>query len=150
MSHRQSRTVSIPPAPTSAFSSSSVMGGDPTLPCRGRGEYGRPPRPMVEPEVIAASLVPELGPLEGLPAPLSGGITNRNFRLRMGGEDLVLRICDPSSEVLGIDRETEEIASRRAAAAHLAPPVVAFLPDVPALVTRWLPGGTVAADALRT
>jgi thiamine kinase-like enzyme len=105
---------------------------------------------MVEPEVIAARLAPELGPLEGLPAPLSGGITNRNFRVRMGGEDLVLRICDPSSEVLGIDRETEEIASRRAAAAHLAPPVVAFLPDVPALVTRWLPGGTVAAEALRT
>jgi thiamine kinase-like enzyme len=105
---------------------------------------------MVEPEVIAARLAPELGPLEGRPEPLSGGITNRNFRVRMGGEDLVLRLCDPGSEVLGIDRETEEIASRRAAAARVAPPVVAFLPDVPALVTRWLPGGEVDAETLRT
>jgi thiamine kinase-like enzyme len=104
---------------------------------------------MVEPEVIAARLAPELGPLEGRPEPLSGGITNRNFRVRMGGEDLVLRLCDPGSEVLGIDRETEEIASRRAAAARVAPPVVAFLPDVPALVTRWLPGGGLDAETLR-
>jgi thiamine kinase-like enzyme len=104
---------------------------------------------MVQPEVITARLEPELGPLEGRPEPLSGGITNRNFRVRMGGEELVLRLCDPGSEVLGIDRETEEIASRRAAAAHVAPAVVAFLPDVPALVTRWLPGGGVDAEAVR-
>ena len=75
---------------------------------------------------------PELGPLEGEPQPLDGGITNRNYRVRMGGEDLVLRLCDHGAEVLGIDRTTEEIASRRAAAERASRrAVVAFLPDVP-------------------
>jgi thiamine kinase-like enzyme len=105
---------------------------------------------MPELAAIIARLEPELGPLEGRPRPLEGGITNRNYRLRMGGEDLVLRLCDRGAEVLGIDRTTEEIASRRAAAERIAPPVVAFLADVPALVTRWLPGGDVPLEDMRT
>jgi thiamine kinase-like enzyme len=105
---------------------------------------------MPELAAIIARLEPELGPLEGDPQPLDGGITNRNYRLRMGGEDLVLRLCDHGAEVLGIDRTTEEIASRRAAAEHIAPAVVAFLGDVPALVTRWLPGGGVTPEELRS
>jgi thiamine kinase-like enzyme len=105
---------------------------------------------MPELAAIIDRLEPELGPLEGRPQPLDGGITNRNYRLRMGGEDLVLRICDHGAEVLGIDRTTEEIASRRAAAEGIAPPVVAFLADVPALVTRWLPGGDVPVEELRS
>jgi thiamine kinase-like enzyme len=104
---------------------------------------------MPELAAIIARLEPELGALEGEPQPLDGGITNRNYRLRLGGEDLVLRICDPGAGVLGIDRSTEEIASRRAAAEGIAPPVVAFLADVPALVTRWLPGGDVALEQMR-
>jgi thiamine kinase-like enzyme len=99
---------------------------------------------------IIARLEPELGALEGDPRPLDGGITNRNYKLRLGGEDLVLRLCDHGADVLGIDRSTEEIASRRAAAEGIAPPVVAFLADVPALVTRWLPGGDVALEEMRT
>jgi aminoglycoside phosphotransferase (APT) family kinase protein len=105
---------------------------------------------MPELAAIIARLEPELGPLEGEPAPLDGGITNRNYRLRLGGEDLVLRICDRGAEVLGIDRITEEIASRRAAAEKIAPPVVAFLSDVPALVTRWLPGGDLTPEDVRS
>ncbi len=105
---------------------------------------------MPELAAIIERLEPELGSLEGTPQPLHGGITNRNYRLRMGGEELVLRICDRGAEVLGIDRTTEEIASRRAAAEGIAPAVVAFLADVPALVTRWLPGGDVPVDELRS
>ncbi len=105
---------------------------------------------MPELAAIIARLEPELGPLEGDPQPLDGGITNRNYRLRLGGEDLVLRICDHGAEVLGIDRTTEEIASRRAAAEHIAPAVVAFLADVPALVTRWLPGGGITPEQVRS
>ena len=105
---------------------------------------------MPELDAIIARLEPELGPLEGRPQPLEGGITNRNYRLRLGGEDLVLRVCDHGAEVLGIDRITEEIASRRAAAEKIAPPVVAFLRDVPALVTRWLPGGDLTVEEVRS
>jgi thiamine kinase-like enzyme len=105
---------------------------------------------MPELATIISRLEPELGPLEGEPQPLDGGITNHNFRVSMGGEDLVLRVCGHGAEVLGIDRTTEEIASRRAAAERIAPPVVAFLADVPALVTRWLPGGDLTAEDVRS
>jgi thiamine kinase-like enzyme len=105
---------------------------------------------MHELNAIIARLEPDLGPLEGEPRPLEGGITNRNFRVRFGGEELVLRLCDHGAEVLGIDRTTEEIASRRAAAERIAPPVVAFLADVPALVTRWLPGGNLTPEEMRS
>jgi thiamine kinase-like enzyme len=104
---------------------------------------------MPELAAIIARLEPELGALDGVPQPLDGGINNRNYKLRLGGEDLVLRLCDRGAEVQGIDRSTEEIASRRAAAEGIAPPVVAFLADVPALVTRWLPGGDVALEEMR-
>jgi thiamine kinase-like enzyme len=105
---------------------------------------------MPDLSAIIARLEPELGPLEGDPRPLAGGITNRNYRVRFGGEELVLRLCDNGAEVLGIDRTTEEIASRRAAAERIAPAVVAFLADVPALVTRWLAGGDLTPEEVRS
>ena len=37
--------------------------------------------------VILDRLEPELGALEGEPEVLSGGITNRNLRVRLGGND---------------------------------------------------------------
>jgi thiamine kinase-like enzyme len=77
-------------------------------------------------------------------------MTNRNYRVRFGGEDLVLRLCNHGAEILGIDRRTEEIASRRAAAERIAPPVVAYLSDVPAMVTRWLPGGGLTPEEVRS
>jgi thiamine kinase-like enzyme len=102
---------------------------------------------MPELDAIISRLEPDLGPLDGDPQPLDGGITNR---VRLGGEDLVLRVCDHGAEVLGIDRTTEEIAARRAAAEGIAPAVVAFLSDVPALVTRWLPGGGLTPEEVRS
>jgi thiamine kinase-like enzyme len=105
---------------------------------------------MPELAAIIARLEPELGALDGEPQPLDGGITNRNYRLRLGGEDLVLRLCGHGTEVLGIDRGTEELAARRAADDEIGPEVLAFLPDVPALVTRWLPGGEITPEELRS
>ena len=105
---------------------------------------------MPELHTIISRLEPDLGPLDGDPQPLDGGITNRNYRVRLGGEDLVLRVCYHGADVLGIDRTTEEIASRRAAAEGIAPAVVAFLADVPALVTRWLPGGGLTPEEVRS
>jgi hypothetical protein len=61
---------------------------------------------MPELEAIIARLEPELGPLEGEPKPLDGGITNRNFRLRLGGEDLVLASIAPP-------RRSRRVARRR-------------------------------------
>ena len=116
MSVRASSTVSMSPAAISAFSSSRVMAADRTLPAE------RPWRIMVVrphqcPSSPPSSPVssPSSAPLEGEPQPLDGGITNRNYRVRMGGEDLVLRLCDHGAEVLGIDRSDrgDRLAARR-------------------------------------
>src|SRR5919197_1020706 len=86
MSVRASSTVSTSPDAIWSFSSSRFMGRERTLPRHGRGNYGRPITPMPELAAILARLEPELGAIEGDPTPLEGGITNHNYRLRLGGE----------------------------------------------------------------
>ena len=65
---------------------------------------------------ILHELEASLGPLGGEPRPLDGGITNRNFRVRLGGEDYVVRLPGKDTELLGIDRDAERIANEAAAA----------------------------------
>jgi thiamine kinase-like enzyme len=74
---------------------------------------------------ILPRLEPLLGPLDGDPVPLSGGITNRNFRVRLGDHDYVLRLHGANTEQLGIDRESERLANAAAARLHIAPAVAA-------------------------
>jgi thiamine kinase-like enzyme len=90
-----------------------------------------------------------LGELEGDPAQLDGGITNRNFRARFGGADVVVRLPGKDTEMLGIDRKVEAEANRRAAAAGVAPEVLALLEDPPCLVTRFVVGAEMDAAGLR-
>ncbi len=47
---------------------------------------------------------------------LSGGLTNRNYRIDSAGESFVLRLCGENSGLLGIDRECEHASSIAAAA----------------------------------
>ena len=82
-------------------------------------------------------------------APLGGGITNHNFRVDLGDETFVLRICGEDTQLLGIDRESELAASRVAAELGLAPEVVAFLEPEGYLVTRFVEGEVGRADVPR-
>jgi thiamine kinase-like enzyme len=88
-----------------------------------------------------------LGTVGGDPVPLDGGITNRNFRVRFGGRDCVLRLPGRDTELLGIDRAAERLATERAAELGIAPPLVTA--DEECLVTEWLPGGPIDSDRLR-
>ena len=94
-------------------------------------------------------LISLLGPLEGEPLPLDGGITNRNFRARLGGREVVIRLPGKDTGALGIDRAGEAEANRCAAAAGVAPEVAALLDDPPALVTCFVEGETMEPAALR-
>ena len=96
-------------------------------------------------EAIAA----RLGTEPGEPEPLSGGITNRNFRVRAGTHDLVVRCPGSDTELLGIDRDAEHEASLAAAAVGVGPEVVAFLEPGACLVTRFLAGRAPAEGELR-
>jgi thiamine kinase-like enzyme len=100
-------------------------------------------------EAALAALAPRLGAAESEPQPLDGGITNRNFRLRVGGRDVVVRLPGKDTELLGIDRAAERDATAAAALAGVGPEVVAFLAAPPCLVTAFIPGRPVEAEELR-
>jgi thiamine kinase-like enzyme len=99
--------------------------------------------------VALAALEPRIGAAEGEPEPLDGGITNRNFRLRAGGDDVVVRLPGKDTELLGIDRTAERDATEAASRTGVGPEVIAFLADPPCLVTRFIAGRPVAAEELR-
>ena len=91
---------------------------------------------MGELDDIVAQLEPVLGPLVGEPQPLEGGITNRNFRARLGDGDYMVRRHGRDTGLLGIDREAERLASETAARLEIAPEVVAALDG--GMVTRFV------------
>jgi thiamine kinase-like enzyme len=96
---------------------------------------------------LVARLETELGPAAGPPVPLSGGITNRNYRLSLGGRDCVLRLPGRDTELLGIDRAGERLAAKRAASLGIGPQ--ALHADDDCLVTAFVPGLPVDPERLR-
>jgi thiamine kinase-like enzyme len=81
--------------------------------------------------------------------PLGGGITNRNFRVEVEGQEFVLRIGGRDTELLGIDRGAEHAASCVAAQLGLGPEVVAFVEPEGYLVTRYVDGEVGKVDVAR-
>jgi thiamine kinase-like enzyme len=100
---------------------------------------------------IVQRLEPTLGPLSGEPEPLTGGITNHNYRVTLGARQYVIRVHGADTALLGIDREAERVASAAAAALGIAPALDAAFADC--LVTRYvacspLSAADIAADDL--
>ena len=91
----------------------------------------------------------QLGPLAAEPVALGGGITNHNFRARFGEAEVVLRIAGSQTELLGIDRASEHVATQAAAKLGIAPAVLAFIPEHSCLVTAFVPGVPLAETAVR-
>jgi thiamine kinase-like enzyme len=81
--------------------------------------------------------------------PLAGGITNRNYVVKAGGELFVLRIAGQDTHLLGIDREAEVEAARAASAAGVGPEVVAAFPDRGILATRYATGKPIPEQDLQ-
>lgn len=92
---------------------------------------------------IVERLEPSLGQVGSAPAPLEGGITNRNYMVQMGGQEYVIRLHGKDTELLGIDREAERIANGAAAALGIAPAVAASFAG--GIVTRYERCGTLDA-----
>src|SRR5688572_10640557 len=98
------------------------------------------------------SVFPLIPGLEGKPVsvePLAGGLTNRNFLLRVGDKGYVVRMAGAGTGLLGIDRGREVLCQAAAAAAGVAPAVVAFLPEHGVLVKEYVPGRTLTAEDFR-
>src|ERR1039458_1260424 len=93
---------------------------------------------------ILPGLQSKLGPLSGRPEPMGGGITNRNFRARLGDGDYVIRRPGKDTDLLGIDRDAERLATDAASRLGIAPAVAATLADC--LVTRFVDCRALGSD----
>jgi len=96
----------------------------------------------------AASVLPELRGAREV-APLCGGLTNANYRVRTDAGDYVVRRWSDATGLLAIDRDNEYENSVRAAEVGVGAPVIAYLPDHNVLVIEFLAGRTLTAAALR-
>ncbi len=85
---------------------------------------------------ILPGLQSKLGPLNGVPQPLDGGITNRNFRVTLADRDYVIRCPGKDTDLLGIDRLSERLATEAASALGIAPAVAATVDEC--LITSFL------------
>ncbi len=87
--------------------------------------------------------VPELASPDRHVTPISGGMTNRNYRVTTGAGDYVVRISVRETGELGIDRENEHHNSVLAAAAGVGAPVIARVREPEALVVGFVEGVTL-------
>nr|HTS15222.1 phosphotransferase [Candidatus Sulfotelmatobacter sp.] len=105
--------------------------------------------------VDALQRVPELAGRRLVLTTLSGGITNRNFRVDVdggldaaGGETVVLRLGGNDTHLLGISREVEHAATVMAAGVGVGPEVAAYIRPEGYLVTRFIIGGPITDAAV--
>ncbi|HSV38110.1 MAG TPA: phosphotransferase [Nocardioidaceae bacterium] len=79
---------------------------------------------------------------------LAGGLTNVNLRVTFEGRDVVVRLAQPGSDLLAIDRVHEHHNSLAAAAAGVGAGVVDYLPEAELMVVEYINGKTFTNDDL--
>lgn len=93
----------------------------------------------------AIARVPFLATSQNLKVtPLTGGITNLNYRIDAAGKSYVLRITGADTEQLGIRREVEHAANKAAGELGVAPEVMFFIEPEGYLVTRFVQGAPIS------
>ena len=100
--------------------------------------------------VAALHRLPELAGRDLMLTSLSGGITNRNFRVDASGttDRWVIRLAGNDTHLLGISREVEHAATVAAAGVGVGPEVTAFIRPEGYLVTRFIVGSPVSDEAV--
>ena len=97
-------------------------------------------------EVLAA--VPELRDPQSV-EPLTGGLTNTNYKVTSASGCYVVRIYGKDTSLLAIDRDNEVYNTVAAAATGVGPPFVTALPEHDAIVLGFLEGEVMDAEKLR-
>jgi thiamine kinase-like enzyme len=83
-------------------------------------------------------------------APISGGLTNRNYRVDVDGGAHFVRIPGPGTDLLAVDRANELHNTRAAAAAGVGARVVHHVPRWDVIVLEWLDARTMSNEAFAT
>ncbi len=78
--------------------------------------------------------------------PLSGGITNLNFKIDADGRSYVIRLAGEGTEQLGIKRDVEYAANYSAGQLGIAPEVVFFIEPEGYIVTRFITGKRIMPE----
>jgi thiamine kinase-like enzyme len=81
---------------------------------------------------------------------LTGGITNRNFKITSDGKFFVLRLGGNETQFLGIDRRNEYECSALAWKVGIAPEPVAFLEPEGYILAEFIAGKGMSADEIGT
>jgi thiamine kinase-like enzyme len=80
--------------------------------------------------------------------PLSGGLTNTNFKVDVDGKPYFVRVPGESTELLAIDRNNEYHNTKAAAEAGVGPKVLYHLPEYSVMVLEFLQGRTLSKESL--
>lgn len=78
--------------------------------------------------------------------PLSGGITNLNFKIEADGRSYVIRLAGEGTDQLGIKRDVEHAANKVAGELGIAPEVVYFIEPEGYIVTRFVTGKRIMPE----
>ena len=81
---------------------------------------------------------------------LTGGITNKNYKITDNGESYVLRMGGNETKYLGIDRKIEYECSLLASKIGIAPEPTAFLEPEGYIVARFISGKGIPAEVIGT
>lgn len=80
--------------------------------------------------------------------PLSGGLTNSNYKVDVDGRPYFVRVPGASTELLAIDRQNEYHNTKAASEAGVAPKIHYHLPEYDVMVIEFLKGKTMSKDSL--
>ena len=109
---------------------------------------GEPPAEQRDQLIAALQRIPETAGHDLTLTIMSGGITNRNYMIALGGrpERYVIRLAGNDTHLLGISREVEHAATVAAAGVGIGPEVTAFIRPEGYLVTRFIVGEPVSLE----
>jgi thiamine kinase-like enzyme len=80
--------------------------------------------------------------------PVTGGLTNTNYRVIAGGDSYFVRIPGESTDLLAVDRENEYYNTKAAAQAGVGPEVKYYLPEDQVMVLEFIEGKTMSNESL--
>ena len=92
--------------------------------------------------------IPDWNGKDVIVTPLSGGLTNSNFKVTVGGMPYFVRVPGASTDLLAINRDNEVHNSKAAFVAGVGPKVLHHLPEYNVMVLEFLNGKTMSKDSL--
>jgi thiamine kinase-like enzyme len=80
--------------------------------------------------------------------PVSGGLTNMNYKVLVEGRPFFVRVPGESTDLLAVDRRNEYFNTRAAAETGVGPQVYYYLPEFQVMVLEYLMGTTMSNASL--